>query len=229
MNTITDRNFVPYPHYRKNDPAGQHATGVVSAGFAVPIIRSNPTSLSTVAAVSGVTPILSTADRQVGSTSAHQGVGTRAWTVAMVETTVRSRAISGDSHLLALFDVLHDLINRPDRNARMFIEILAGVSNTEGESVVLQSKMGALVSTFADEMGVGNAVVLTASWNILIRGTIDQAIGGDFDAAHHAKDMARTLLTQHRIPLLTAHPVAAPYDDNTFDYILDIDDFSVNA
>jgi hypothetical protein len=144
------------------------------------------------------TPPLSLASRA----ASHQDLSRadRAWTVAQIETSARSRGTNPESRLLAIFEVLDDLFNRADREARKFVVTLAEMSqgrplDTAGTEILVTFR--ALIDTFAAEASLRDPAGFALSWRILMNGTIIKAIEGDLDSALRAKEMARDLIARH--------------------------------
>jgi len=156
------------------------------------------------------------------------GGGTREWTVAMVETSARQRGVDPETRLLAIFDVLDELFNRADREARAFVEVLAEMSTgralDDSRTEILVS-IRALVDTLAEEANLADIDDLASSWRILMKGAIVRAMDGDLESAARARVMAVDLIARHRAATATAHPVTEEDPDfSVFDFDTYMDD-----
>jgi hypothetical protein len=145
----------------------------------------------------------------------------RGWTIAKLEAAARRRGSTADDRLLGLFDVLDDLFNRADREARTFVEVLAEISRgrplgDDGIDIVVSLR--ALVITLAEEAGLERTSEFLASWQVLARGALLRVIDGDLDSARRSRQMTVDLVAHHR-------PVAASpsfEEDQQFDYDYDL-------
>jgi hypothetical protein len=54
------------------------------------------------------------------------------------------------------------------------------------------------VQRLADEAGLRDTDLFARSFHVLMKGSIVSAAEGDFDAAHQAKAMARSLIREYR-------------------------------
>jgi hypothetical protein len=218
VGTMSEHRFFQDPLYSIAFPAVHRAPREAPAGTSASRVRS-----STISAP--VTPVISRAGRLSEPVARRAGAREAPWTIDRIDSGTRLRDTTPVGRLLALFDVIHDLTNRPDHDARAFVEALSGTGGTADNRDVLRAQMRALVSSLVAEAGIPGAAALVSCWNILINGAIDQAAHGDLDAALLAQDMARTLLDQHRMPVLVAHPIATTLGESA-GYVLDMDEYS---
>ena len=139
------------------------------------------------------------------------GGSSREWTVAMVETSARNRGVDPESRLLAVFDVLNDLFNRADREARTFVETLSSMTSgralNDSQTEVL-TNFRELMASLATEARLTGVAELTLSLRVLMKGAIVRAVAGDLEAGIRARDMAVDLVTHHRAATPVAYPVA---------------------
>jgi hypothetical protein len=154
----------------------------------------------------------------------------RAWTVAMVESSARSRGSSPEGRLLGIFDVLDAIINRADREARDFVEVLAGMSTgrpLDAAGTVILDGFRDLIETLAAEAGLVAREELALSWRILMKGAILRAVEGDLTAAARARSMAVDLIVRHRPTALRVAPLA--HDPEEFDasVAFDLDEYDL--
>lgn len=146
----------------------------------------------------------------LGHESIHSDVpvNTREWTAAKFETSVRNRGRTPEERLLAVFDVLDDIINRADREARSFLTALAapGAGNTGQHDIDLMLELRKFVSRLTTEAHTRDPDEFTRSWRVLTQGAIATAANGDLTAARSARAMADDLIRRHR-PLDTARAI----------------------
>ena len=140
----------------------------------------------------------------------------RQWSVARMEDSARTYGTSAEERLLGIFDVLYDVFNRADREAQSFVEQLDEVSRI-GEldqvGAATLRDIRALVSVLAGEAELSNIWEFTLSWRVLMNGAIGKAVAGDLDAPLRAKEMARDLISRHRLPNAEAFPVSQQPQD----------------
>jgi hypothetical protein len=153
----------------------------------------------------------------------------REWTAAKFEKSVRTRGRTGDEKLLAVFDVLDDVINRADREARSFLEALAapGGGNTGQHDIDLMLQLRALVSTLTDEAEIVDRPSFALAWRVLMQGSIATAANGDLGAARSARSMAEVLIAVHHPAVLDR---AEAFDWAGVDFALEdiLDEYAVN-
>jgi hypothetical protein len=172
----------PALHYRENSLTNQ----------------SNAASLASIAKEAAVVASGSRLDRE--------------WSVPMFEAAARNRGVNAADHLLGIFDVLDDVINRADRPARAFLVRLGRVSSgapaTE-EDRLLVSELRAVIMGLASETQIADAGDLLLSWWVLMKGSILKALDGDLGSAVRARAMAVDLIARHARP--THLPIAQSY------------------
>jgi hypothetical protein len=135
-------------------------------------------------------------------------VNPREWTVARVEASARSRSMTTRGRLVAIFEVLDDLVNRADREARAFVSRLARVSAEAprtADDTELVREFRALIRALAVETNIAEPEALVQSWWILMKGSLLKAMDGDLEAARRAGDMASDLVA--RLGSSRAEPV----------------------
>lgn len=123
----------------------------------------------------------------------------RAWTPAMFATDVQARDVTPEGLVLAVFDTLNDLFQRADHEARIFVGIL-GETNTgramSSASIETQAGVRTFLTSLLSDAGF-DSNAMSSSMIILMKGAIVRAIGGDLDAARHARLMAVDLIARH--------------------------------
>jgi AcrR family transcriptional regulator len=126
------------------------------------------------------------------------------WTHELVEAQSSWRGNTPEEQLLAIFDVFHDWFQqREDFEGCSFINVLLemGVDHPAGQaSVSYLDNIRGIVRRRAQAAGLVDIDSFARCWHILMKGSIIAAAEGDLDAAHHAKNMARVLIEQHRPP-----------------------------
>jgi AcrR family transcriptional regulator len=123
------------------------------------------------------------------------------WTVEVVEAEARRRGATPDEQLLAIFDVLDEWFRREDFEACSFINTLLEMRArhpTGKASIHHLENVRSLVRRLAEEAGLPDTDSFARSFQILMEGSIVSATAGDFDAAHRATLMARSLIDQYR-------------------------------
>lgn len=129
----------------------------------------------------------------------------REWTVAKFESSARLRGYDPVGRLIALFDVLDDVTNRADREARSFVTTLAGTA--------LVADLTRTITRLAAESGLRDVEDAVLSLRVLISGAATSALAGDLDSASRARAMARTLISRHlddvvrQEPIIQAEPI----------------------
>lgn len=120
----------------------------------------------------------------------------------MVEASARSRGETAEERLLALFDVVDDLFNRADREARAFVEVLGEIGRglpLNDQSAAVQVEFRTLIVTLAVEAELRNVDDVVQSWRILMIGSILRAMAGDLEAAQRSRSLAADLITRNRV------------------------------
>jgi AcrR family transcriptional regulator len=126
------------------------------------------------------------------------------WTFDLIEEQSRLRGDTPEEQLLAIFDVFHDWFRQHEGfDGCSFINVLIelGASHPVGKaSIQYLDNIRSIVRQRAEAAGLHDPDNFARSWHILMKGSIISATEGDPEAAHRAKDMARTLIEQHRRP-----------------------------
>jgi AcrR family transcriptional regulator len=123
------------------------------------------------------------------------------WTLEFVEVESRLRGATPEEQLLAVFDVLDEWFRRDDFEACSFINTLLEmrVRHPAGKASIRHlQNIKSLVKRLAEEAGLRDTDSFAGSFHLLMKGSIVSAAEGDFDAAHQAKAMARSLIGQYR-------------------------------
>lgn len=123
------------------------------------------------------------------------------WTVEAIVSQARRRGTSPVEHLLAIFDVLEEWFRREDFEGSTFIHVLLemGPSHPLGQaSIDYLAKLRGHVQALAEEAGLLSPDEFARSWQILMKGSIISATGGDLQAAKRAQQMAGWLIEHHR-------------------------------
>jgi hypothetical protein len=144
-----------------------------------------------------------TAAGSLPTAAAHGKPNEREWTIAMIEASARSRSDTPEGRLLAVFEVLDELFNRADREARSFVEILADTSRgrpmgTAAADLIVSFRE--LTDRLAEEAELPDVESFGMSWRILSNGAILKAVDGDLESASRAREMAVDLIARHRPP-----------------------------
>ena len=122
------------------------------------------------------------------------------WTVEAIVTQARRRGSTPGERLLAIFEVLGEWFRREDFEGSTFIHVLLemGPSHPLGQaSIEYLAKLRGHVQALAEEAGLANADEFARSWQILMKGSIISATGGDLQAAKRAQQMAGWLIEHH--------------------------------
>jgi AcrR family transcriptional regulator len=123
------------------------------------------------------------------------------WTLEFVEAESRLRGATPEEQLLAIFDVLDEWFRREHFEACSFINTLLEMraQHPAGKASIRHlQNIQSLVRRHAEEAGLRDTDSFARSFHLLMKGSIVSAAEGDFDAAHEAKAMARSLIDQHR-------------------------------
>lgn len=122
------------------------------------------------------------------------------WTVEGIVTQARRRGRTPVERLLAIFDVLGEWFQREDFEGSTFIHVLLemGPSHPLGQaSIDYLAKLRGHVQALAEEAGLTGPDEFARSWQILMKGSIISATGGDLQAAKRAQQMAGWLIEHH--------------------------------
>jgi AcrR family transcriptional regulator len=123
------------------------------------------------------------------------------WTVEFVEAEARRRGATAEEQLLAIFDALDEWFRRADFEACSFINTLLEMRarHPAGKASIHHlENIRSLVRRLAEEAGLPDPDSFARSFQILMQGSIVSAAEGDFQAAHRARAIARSLIDQFR-------------------------------
>ncbi|GAB3615773.1 TetR/AcrR family transcriptional regulator [Okibacterium endophyticum] len=123
------------------------------------------------------------------------------WTHGTVEAGARSRGMTAEDQLLAIFDIFDEWFRRDDYEGCPFVNVLLEMG--PGHPLTLASiehldHIRDVVENLAIEAGLTDTRVFARSWHILMKGSIVSAAEGDQDAAKLAASMAGDLIERHR-------------------------------
>jgi len=122
-------------------------------------------------------------------------VSSRTWTVGKVMATAARRSERPDGQLVEIFAVLDSLANRPDREARAFVQELAS------HAAEFEERVRELAT--ATEMGEA----FVGPWMLLLRGAASGLLLGDLSAAVHARDFTQLLIAATAISVGAVVPL----------------------
>lgn len=129
------------------------------------------------------------------------------WTYGLIEEQSRLRGATPEEQLLAIFDVMDEWFRQGDRyEGCSFINVLLelGPEHPAGKACIAHiDRVRDIVRRRAVAAGLTNVEDFASSWHILMKGAIVLAAVGDLDAARRARRMARTLIEEHRPPLVS--------------------------
>jgi len=123
------------------------------------------------------------------------------WTKEFFEAEVRRRGATPEERLFMIFDVFDEWFRAERFEACSFINTLLemGPEHVLGRAaVVYLENIRALVARLAAEAGLRDTESFASSWQLLMKGSIVSAAGGDLEAAQRAKAMARLVIDQYR-------------------------------
>jgi AcrR family transcriptional regulator len=123
------------------------------------------------------------------------------WTLQFVEAEAKRRGATPEEQLLAIFDAFDEWFRREDFDACSFINTLLEMraQHPAGKASIHHlENIRSLVRGLAEEADVPDTDSFARSFHILMKGSIVAAAEGDFDAAHRARDMARSLIDRYR-------------------------------
>jgi AcrR family transcriptional regulator len=122
------------------------------------------------------------------------------WTSELIELEVERRATSPHERILVVFDVLYDWLREESFEGCFFINSLLEIrmrsSPVRIEAVTGIENVHDLLTRFAAEAGVRDAVAFAHQIQILMRGSIVAAVEGQFDVVEHARALAHQLWEQ---------------------------------
>lgn len=123
------------------------------------------------------------------------------WTVEAIVSPARRRGQTPVERLLAIFDVLGEWFQRDDFEGSTFTQVLLemGPSHPLGQaSINYLAKLRGHVQALAEEAELVDPDGFARSWQILMKGSIISATGGDLDAGKRARQMAAWLIEHHK-------------------------------
>jgi AcrR family transcriptional regulator len=123
------------------------------------------------------------------------------WTKEFFEAEVRRRGATPEERLFVVFDVFDEWFHAERFEACSFINTLLEMrpEHVLGKAaVVYLENIRALVATLGAEAGLRDVESFASSWQLLMKGSIVSAAGGDLEAAQRAKAMARLVIEQYR-------------------------------
>jgi AcrR family transcriptional regulator len=123
------------------------------------------------------------------------------WTVGFIEAEAKRRGATPEEQLLAIFDAFDEWFRREDFEGCSFINTLIEMRarHPAGKASIQHLEhIRSLVRHLADEAGLPDTDSFAQSFHILMQGSIVSAASGDFDAAHRAGEMARSLIDEYR-------------------------------
>ena len=123
------------------------------------------------------------------------------WTVEAIVSQARRRGHTPVERMLSIFDVLGEWFQRDDFEGSTFTQVLLemGPSHPLGQaSINYLAKLRGHVQALAEEAGLVDPDGFARSWQILMKGSIISAIGGDLDAGKRARQMAAWLIEHHK-------------------------------
>ena len=123
------------------------------------------------------------------------------WTVEAIVSQARRQGQTPVERLLAIFDVLGEWFRRDDFEGSTFTQVLLemGPSHPLGQaSINYLAKLRSHVQALAEEAGLVDPDGFARSWQILMKGSIISATGGDLDAGKRARQMAGWLIEHHK-------------------------------
>ncbi len=123
------------------------------------------------------------------------------WTKEFVEAEARRRGATPEERLVAIFDVFDEWFHDEKFEACSFINTLLemGPEHVAGRaSIVYLDNIRTLVADLAEEAGLRDTESFASSFQILMKGSIISAAGGDLEAAQRAKAIARLVIEQYR-------------------------------
>jgi AcrR family transcriptional regulator len=131
----------------------------------------------------------------------------QSWTVEFIEAEARRRGATPEEQLLAIFGALDEWFRREDFEGCSFINTLLEMrpEHPAGQASIRHlENIRSLARHLAEDAGLPEADSFAESFQILMQGAIVSAARGDFDAAHRARAMARSLIDQYREDASTA-------------------------
>jgi len=140
----------------------------------------------------------------------------RDWTIETLEIGARSLGHDPESRLLGLFDVLGDVINRADREARAFVASLVGNERS--------AELMTAITRLAAATGPRDVEGLAQSIRLLVAGSAAAALVGDLDSARRGRALARNLMESRRVSsavqgLVSPVPHECPSDHDLNSYL----------
>jgi AcrR family transcriptional regulator len=124
------------------------------------------------------------------------------WTEEWLRREVEDREATPEGRLLAIFDLFDEWFRRDDFEGCFFINSLVESHDRMSRIGVASAQklrnVRGLPRAWADELGIADPDDFAREWQVLMSGSIIQAVQGDREAARGAKDAARVLLESRR-------------------------------
>ena len=125
----------------------------------------------------------------------------KVWVREWFVVEAKRRGSNPEERLLAFFDVFDEWFRRDDYESCSFINALLemGIAHPIGAASARHlENIRAVLRDLAEEAVLWDPDGFAHSFQLLLKGSIVAASGGDVDAARRAKSMALLLLDQHR-------------------------------
>jgi AcrR family transcriptional regulator len=123
------------------------------------------------------------------------------WTRDLLDAEARRRGATAERRLLALFDVLDEWFRSPDYESCSFVSVLLemGPRHLLGREAIAQlEQVREAIRALAVEAGLHEPDEFARSCQLLVNGSIVAAAAGDVRAAVPARQLAQSLIDQHR-------------------------------
>jgi AcrR family transcriptional regulator len=123
------------------------------------------------------------------------------WTKELIVAEARRRGGTPEDQLIAIFDVFDEWFHDEKFEACSFINTLLemGPEHIVGKAaVVYLDNIRGFVAALGEEAGLRDTESFASSYQLLMKGSIVSAAGGDLEAAHRAKPIARLVIDQYR-------------------------------
>jgi AcrR family transcriptional regulator len=111
---------------------------------------------------------------------------------------LQGRGRTPEGQLLAIFDTFDEWFRTPVYEGSLFVNSLLETHDRTGRvgaaSVMALAEIRSLVCRLAEEAGVRDAHTFAAKWQLLMLGSIVQAVEGEPEAARRARDIGALLI-----------------------------------
>jgi AcrR family transcriptional regulator len=126
------------------------------------------------------------------------------WLTGWLEQLIGRLQGPPGAQILALFDAFDDWFRRDDYQGCLFARTLLETRNPAsavcGAAVAGLADIRAFIRGLAEAAGAAHPDVFAWQIQLLLLGSTVAAVGGELDAARHARDVARLLLERDGIP-----------------------------